>query len=390
MRPRCDAHVSMDHPKEAAMQPWKIVLAASLILSLAGAGARAADADGVLAAAMKDTKVPALSLLVMKDGQVAETGVRGVRRLGGAVPATLDDAWLIGSDAKPMTAAMVARLVERGTLAWDTPLEKMLPDLAATMRPEYRGATLVELLSHRAGLPHDTSDMDFFNTFFADTRPPADQRYAYIARALTEKPEGKRGHYSYSNTGFLIAAVIAERAAHAPYETLMQREVFAPLGMDHVVFGMPGDGELQGHHDGKVAVLKDTNPAMFAPAGNVRLTMRDWAAFCLDQMAGYHGQGKILQPATYRMMETRLPGAETGLAWGVQDSIMGYKGPALMHAGSDGNWMALVLLFPETQSGVLAAANAGKDMGGEDATKAVLKAVLPELPMMPALAPAKP
>jgi hypothetical protein len=41
--------------------------------------------------------------------------------------------------------------------------------------------------------------------------------------------------------------------------------------------------------------------------------------------------------------------------------------------------MALVLLFPETQNGVLAVANAGDDMGGEKATKAVLKAMLPEL-----------
>ena len=41
--------------------------------------------------------------------------------------------------------------------------------------------------------------------------------------------------------------------------------------------------------------------------------------------------------------------------------------------------MALVLLFPETENGVLTVANAGPDMGGEKATKAALKAVLPEL-----------
>jgi CubicO group peptidase (beta-lactamase class C family) len=367
---------------------YRAALFSAACFVLAQSGARAVDAQAVLTSAMAGTKTPALSVLVMRDGKVAETGVLGVRRLGAAVPAQADDLWLIGSDAKPMTAAMVARLVERGTLSWDTPLEKMLPELAATMRPEYRGVTLVELLSHRAGLPHDTSDLDFFNTFFADTRPVADQRYAYVARALQEKPAGRRGKYSYSNTGFLLAAVIAERAAHAPYETLMEREVFAPLGMKDVAFGVPGDGGLQGHHAGKVATLKDANPAMFAPAGNIRLTMRDWASFCLDQMAGYHGSGKILTPASYRMMETRLPGAETGLSWGVQDSFMGHKGPALMHAGSDGNWMALVLLFPETQSGVLAAANAGEDMDGEKATKAVVKAVLPELPSPPA--PAKP
>lgn len=61
----------------------------------------------------------------------------------------------------------------------------------------------------------------------------------------------------------------------------------------------------------------------------------------------------------------------------------------LMHAGSDGNWMALVLLFPVTENGVLTVANAGPDMGGEKAAKAALKAVLPEL-APPAPAPVKP
>jgi hypothetical protein len=123
---------------------------------------------------------------------------------------------------------------------------------------------------------------------------------------------------------------------------------------------------------------------MFAPAGNVYLNLQDWAAFCLDQMAGYHGHGRLLKSATYRMIETRLPGAQTGLSWGVEETALGRKGPMLMHAGSDGNWMALVLLFPDSESGVLAVANAGPDMGGEKATKAALKAVLPELAPPPA------
>jgi hypothetical protein len=88
------------------------------------------------------------------------------------------------------------------------------------------------------------------------------------------------------------------------------------------------------------------------------------------------------------MMETRLPGAETGLAWGVEQTALGRQGPMLMHAGSDGNWLALVLLFPETQNGVLVAANAADDMGGDKATKTAVKAVLPEL-AAPSAIPAK-
>jgi hypothetical protein len=79
------------------------------------------------------------------------------------------------------------------------------------------------------------------------------------------------------------------------------------------------------------------------------------------------------------MMETRVPGAESGLAWGVSDDIGGYKGPVLVHAGSDSNWFALALLFPQTQNGILVAANAAEDMGADKAAKAVVRAILPQL-----------
>jgi CubicO group peptidase (beta-lactamase class C family) len=366
------------------------LLPLALFCATLGVAAPAADLNQALASAMKGTKTPALSLLVMHGGKIAQVAVRGVRRNDGHDPVRIDDVWLIGSDAKPMTATLVAKLVDRGVLSWNAPLSRMLPGLASHMRPEYRNVTLVQLLSHRAGLPHDYHDLKYFNTFFSDRRPAEQQRLDYVAHALTDGPVAPPGtKFSYSNTGFMIAAVILERKAGASYEALMQREVFNPLGMRSAGFGVTPAGQPQGHHAGKVAGLKDANPAMFAPAGNIHLSLRDWAAFCLDQMAGYHGQGRLLKSTTYRMMETRLPGAETGLSWGVQDSALGRKGPALMHAGSDGNWMALVLLFPQTQNGVLVAANAGDDMGGDKATKAALKIVLPEL-APPAGEPVKP
>jgi len=356
-------------------------LAAALVFIIAPAFAtHATDVNSILVSAMSGTRVPALGMLLMRRGHIAQIGVRGVKRIGGHHPVRVNDVWLIGSDAKPMTATVIARLVDRGVVSWDSPLEKLLPDLAANMRPEYRSVTLVQLLSHRAGLPHDYHDLNYFNTFFTDKRPPEQQRHAYIAHALTDKPVAPPGtKFSYSNSGFMTAAVIAERATRIPFETLMRRELFDPLGMKSAGFGITPPGQPQGHRAGRVATSKDANPAMFAPAGNIHMRLSDWAAFCLDQMAGYHGHGRLLKPGTYRMMETRLPGAETGLAWGVEQTALGRQGPMLMHAGSDGNWMALVLLFPETQNGVLVAANAADDMGGDKATKAALKAVLPEL-----------
>ena len=364
----------------------KSSLLAALALAVASGIAAAQDsssAGDALENAMRGSAVPAMAVLEMRDGQVAGEAVRGVRRNDGTALARLDDAWLIGSDAKPMTAALVARLVDQGKLSWTAPLSAMLPVLAEQMHAGYRAVTLGQLLSHHAGLPHDASDADaFLQTLFRDPRPLPAQRLAYVAKALSEAPVAPPGTtFEYSNTGFLVAAVIAERATGVPYEDLVRREVFAPLGMRGVAFGSQHAGQPQGHVGGKPAKLEDTNPDMFSPAGNMAMSLRDWSAFCLDQMAGAQGHGKLLSPASYRLMQTPQPGGgSAGLGWGIQASLAGHPGPVWMHAGSDGTGYAMVALFPASRSGLLVVANAGDDMGGAKAAREVMLSLMKAIP----------
>lgn len=343
------------------------------------------DLDSVLAQAMAETATPALGALVIREGKVAEQAVRGVRRNDDrTAKVRLDDAWLIGSTAKPMTVALVARLVDKGVLSWDGTLAALLPDLARVMRPEYRTVTLKQLLSHRSGLAENLQDEKALDAFFTDTRPLPAQRLALAGAALAEAPAATPGSkFIYSNTGFLIAALISERATGKHFEDLMQDEVFRPLGMTSAAFGPAPDYGIRGHRAGKPvgAMLKSADgvPMVYTSAGNVHMSLQDWARFCLDQLAGSRGEGALLSPASYQLMQTAQPDSAAGLDWGVQDSIGGRSGPVLVHGGSDGNWLAWVVLFPASRSGALVIANAADDMGADKATHAVVGAILPSL-----------
>lgn len=342
------------------------------------------DLDSILAQVMAGTATPSLGALVIREGKVAEQAVRGMRRNDRAEQVRLDDAWLIGSTAKPMTVALVARLVDKGVLSWDGTLAALLPDLARAMRPEYQTVTLKQLLSHRSGLAENLRDEKALDAFFTDTRPLHEQRLALVGAALAEKPAAAPGsEFIYSNTGFLIAALISERATGKHFEDLMQDEVFNPLGMTSAAFGPVPDSGIHGHRAGKPAgpMLKseDGVPMVYTSAGNVHMSLQDWARFCLDQLAGSRGEGALLSPASYRLMQTAQPGSGSGLDWGVQDSIGGRNGPVLVHGGSDGNWLAWVVLFPASRSGALVIANAADDMGADKATHAVVGAILPSL-----------
>lgn len=334
----------------------------------------------VLAEALKDSRTPAAGVLVIRDFRVDGLAVQGVRRLGGA-PVQAGDRWNIGSDAKAMTATMIAHLVEKSVLSWETPLERLLPDLAADMRHEYRNVTLLDLLSHRAGLPENISDMTFFATFYEDPRPLPEQRLAYLKRAVAEAPVGPaRGAASYSNTGLLLAAAAAERATGKPFEALMEEEVFAPLGIVTATYDQGvGADEPAGHVDGRVAVRSDANPQMMMPGGGVRISLEDWARFCIDQMKGERGEGRLLTAESYRLLHTPQGDTIHALGWGAPPTVAGRAGPVITHAGSDGNWFAWVALFPGSGNGVLVVANAADSMGGDGTVKAIGRAILPAL-----------
>jgi CubicO group peptidase (beta-lactamase class C family) len=350
--------------------------------ALSSFGAKARGASDTLVAAMTETKVPGMAAMVIRNFKAEPELCAGVLALGGSTPVRPGARWHFGSNGKSMTATLIARLVEGGVLSWDKPLAALLPELAATMNPAYRDVTLSDLLSHRAGLPENTADMDFFATFYDDAAPLTAQRWRYVTRCLGEAPVGPaRAESNYSNTGYILAAACAERATSRTFEALMASDVFGPLGMGSVSFNQFGEaGEPMGHADGRIANrAKDANPRMFAPAGAFRMSLSDWASFCIEHLQGEYGRGKLLRQDTYRFLHAAqgasADGGGSALGWGAAPSPMKLTGPALTHAGSDGNWYALVCLFTKTGNGVLAASNAGDSMGGDRATAVALRAL---------------
>lgn len=348
------------------------------IFSPAFARAAKPSPSPTLIEAMADMMTPGMAAIVIRDFRAEHEMIAGARRLGRDEQVRVGDRWHLGSNGKAITATLIARLVEKGVLSWDAPLVELLPQFSDAMQQVYRDVTLPELLSHRAGLPENHEDMNLFNSFYEDAASTTEQRLRYLDAALRDDPVGPvRGESSYSNTGYLLAAAAAERATGEPFEDLIIAEVYHPLGISSVSFEQfGGEGEPSGHVDGRIAEkTTDANPRMFAPAGGMRMTMADWSKFCIDQLRGEHGDGRLLKEENYRFLHAPQGETRAALGWGASPTVMGLQGPAVVHSGSDGNWMALVALFSETGNGVLVAANAGDSMGGDVAAKKALKSL---------------
>ncbi|MCA8965569.1 MAG: beta-lactamase family protein [Planctomycetes bacterium] len=341
------------------------LLATFAALSGALCAQERADLAALLEPIRAEHGVPALGAAVIRDGAVVALGVTGVRRQGHEEKVTTDDLWHLGSCTKAMTATLLAQQVDAGKLQWSTTVAAGLPDLAGKFDEHARAITVRHLLTHRAGLPGGPPQPLWRELFrYEGTTREARREVATAMLGIApEAPLGER--YLYSNASYMIAGAIAERAADASWEELMQRQLFTPLGMRSAGFGPPGSkddtSQPWGHRPGPkgpVPIFGDNPPAL-GPAGTVHCTLADWAKFAALHLGVVAGDEPLVTAERLRELHTPPEGADYALGWGVTTRPWA-KGPILSHSGSNTMWYCVAWLAPEAKFGVLVTCNQGE------------------------------
>lgn len=367
-----------------------IVAVVSLQAGLSRAAAAASPCpvagDADIANALKSVRqkhnVPAMAGAIVTSRGIAAVAAVGVRKKGTDIAVTLDDKWHLGSDTKAMTATLVARLVERGRLRWDTTVADVFPDLSATFHPDMKGVTLLHLLSHRAGLPANLELRRFLGQAAPQERLRAVKEH--LAKSPKEKPGSKT---EYSNLGYIIVGAVVEQVTGESWEESIRDEVFAPLAMATVGFGGMGTpGQVDqpwGHTDNGKPVKRNgpkiDNPPVMGPAGRVHCTMQDWARFISDQLRGARDGPALLQNATYNTLHTPPFGGAYALGWIVTEREWG-GGTVLTHGGCNTMNFANTWVAPERDFAILVCVN----QGGNTAAKASDEAVSALIRLVPA------
>lgn len=271
--------------------------------------------------------------------------VDGVRSLGATARVERTDAWHIGSDTKSMTATLVARLVEAGHLKWTTTTGDLLAQAIPSMRAEYRHATLIDLLSHHAGLPRD-APMERIRFTVGPLPDVRAERLAYVRLALEQPPVAMpRTTMRYSNAGYVVVGAKIERVMGAPWERLMREWLFVPLGMHSAGFGPPAASGTNvpgpvGHarrHDGKLHPWTQPDqadlPAVNGPSGLVHVSLDDQLAYLEVHR---DRSGHFLSRSTWHKLHVPPYNDDYALGWSVDED------GSLSHTGSNGLWMTSV------------------------------------------------
>ena len=348
--------------------------------------AQAADEtfyDAQLDAAVARYKLPGVAVGVVKDGGVVYRGFRGELEAGGGRKVDGATLFKIASNSKAMTAAMLGRLVDQGKLKWDDPVVRHLPDFRMQQDWVTREIQVRDLLIHNSGLPAGAGDLMLWPEPNAFTRADVLNGMRHL------KPKWSfRSRYAYDNTLYIVAGELAAKAGGASYETLMQREVFAPLGLSGCrvgAFRRDGAGNIAQPHrlrDGRYEVVNrdgDVIPAStMAAAGGVRCGLDDmlrWASMWLQPgSVGVQADGKpwlsdaqreaawsAQQPMPLSARMKRWDGSHFsayGYGWRLSD-VDGTQRVA--HTGTLSGMYSALTLLPEKGVGIVVLINGDAD-----------------------------
>jgi len=148
---------------------------------------------------------------------VVFTGMRGERRAGSGERIDADTLFKIASNSKAMTAAVLARLVDRGRLAWDDPVIKHLPQFRMHDPWVTEHLQVRDLLIHNSGLGLGAGDLMLW------PEPNRFTRADIIAGLAHLKPVTSfRSGYAYDNLMYVVAGEVA--AAGAAVGGMRQRQ----------------------------------------------------------------------------------------------------------------------------------------------------------------------
>ncbi len=324
---------------------------------------------------LDETKAPALAGAVVTPDGLTWLHAGGMRRAGSSDAVTTADLWHLGSNTKAMTAALYGKLVEQGKAKWGAVVPELFPGLK--LDPAWSTTTIEALMSHTAGV----SDKPLLDTAWlmssrTDPRPLPEQRRALVAKAFHGPPAGKPGVFEYANADFIIAGAAIEQITGAPWEQVIQTELFTPLGMASAGFGAPKGDQPWGHlPDGTPvdpAGIAD-NPAALGPAGTVHCSLEDYAKFV--RLFLTKGDG-FLSPQTIDHLTTP-PGVEDrgyALGWITFKHRPWAHGQALAHEGSNTLWHAVTLVGPGRGIAVITVSNS-EAAGSKAAESLALKLV---------------
>ena len=305
---------------------------------------------------------PGCAVGVSLNGQSVFEKAFGLAEMEHNIPNTPQTVFESGSVAKQFTAAALVMLEQDGKLKIDDPVKKYIPEV-----PDYgKPVTIRHILTHTAGLRDWGSVMALTGAGRGDrvvTQPIA-LDVIYKQKALDFEPGAE---YSYSNSGYQLAAEIVERVSGKKFGEFVGERIFKPLGMTNSSwrddYRRLVPGRAQGYSkSGPNAPWMLNMPIMNVIGnGGMLTTVGDWLKWNAALDAKTFGEPFVAALETQGVLND---GRKISYALGLD--VGSYKGiKEIAHSGGTAGYQTYLARFPEKKLSVAALCNGAPPFSGD-------------------------
>lgn len=310
---------------------------------------------------MKAWNVAGASVAIVKDGEVVFLQGFGVRDVRTNEPVDPHTIFAIGSMTKSITGILAGLAVDRGKLSLDDLLVRRVPNFSVADPYVTGAATVRDALSHRTGFDWSSDAL----LLSAASRQELVERLAKLAPA---KPF--RQNYNYANVIYIVGSEAVARAWGESWESVVERALFAPLGMTrstarHADLQKLGNVASPHRNMGEgPRPIAPRNIDLAGGAGSIHSSASDMAKVVMMMAEG----GKaFLQPRTFE--EILTPHINIGVdrelrrftnfhAYGIGWELIDYKGRKVAyHGGAIDGMLSQMAVVPGERLGIVVLTN---------------------------------
>jgi CubicO group peptidase (beta-lactamase class C family)/D-alanyl-D-alanine dipeptidase len=337
--------ISQPNPNAAAPQPGKYQKAIEML-------------DGFIRREIADKDLPALSIALVDGQNIVWQQGYGFADPQAKTPVISDTIFRVGSVSKLFTDIAVMRLVERGKIDLDAPVDRYLPDFKP--RNTFgKLVTLRQLMSHRSGLVREPPVGNYFDS----SVPTLAETVKSLNRtAIVYEPETRT---KYSNAAIATVGLVVEKTQNQPFAQYLKHTLLDPLGMRSSDFE-PTPANTKNLAKAQMWTVFGTKfdapnfELGMAPAGSMYATTGDLCKFISALLSARAGEpGAILKRETLEQMwapQFAKAGQKNGIGLGF--FVSDFEGRRKVeHGGAIYGFSTELSLLPDDKLGVVVAAS---------------------------------
>ena len=315
-----------------------------------------ADLQEMLDYLVKDGATPGIVLGILEpDGstRILQAGTAGE----GARPLGRQTVFEIGSINKTFTGTILADMVARGEVKLDDPVQKYLPANVRVPTRNGREITLLDLATHRSGLPRMPSNFVPAATGNPYAEYSVQTVYDFLNSHQLRRDIG--AEFEYSNLGVGLLGIALGRAANTSIKDLIRERILEPLGMRMTGYEREGEmaawlakGRGQGRRE---APYWDASEGI-AGAGGLRANIDDMLLYLRAQLSPPDNHvGRAIRTAQ-QVQHRFATGEAFGLNWGIRTP----EGRTIIsHGGGTGGFNTMIAFDPARRTGFVMLTNTG-------------------------------